>query len=258
MKVAIVDRGRTLNGYALGVLMLDTRFPRFRGDVGNAHTWPFPVRYRVVEGAVSGRIVRSEPDPSLLPLFIDGARELEADGVATITTSCGFLSVFQRELAAAVGVPVVSSALLQVPLAARLIRSDQLVGILTERPNLTDGHFAGAGWSSAEVPVVVKALPDDAVFPQLFVDQTLDDADTEVLRHELIDAAIGLQRDHPDVGAIVLECTNFVPFSQGVRRATGLPVFDHYTLVMQTYLATIGVDFLADEEVRPRTPVQDV
>jgi hypothetical protein len=246
MVVPMVNGGGTPHGYALGVLMLDTSFPRLRGDVGNARTWPFPVRYRVIEGAVTDRIMRSEPDPSLLPLFIDGARELEADGVAAITTSCGFLSVFQRQLAAAVGVPVVSSALLQVPLVARLIRSDQRVGILTERPNLTDGHFAGAGWSPVEFPVVVGALPTDAAFPKLFIDQTLDEADFEVLRHEVIDTAIRLHRDHPDVGAVVLECTNFVPFSQGVRQATGLPVFDHYTLVMQIYLATIGVDFPVD------------
>jgi hypothetical protein len=69
----------------------------------------------------------------------------------------------------------------------------------------------------------------------------------------VIDAAAGLQRDHPDVGAIVLECTNFVPFSQMVRRATGLPVFDHYTLVMQTYLVTIGTDFVDGSGYRTST-----
>jgi hypothetical protein len=251
--VAIVGRKGALRDFALGVLMLDTRFPRLLGDVGNARTWPFPVRYRVVEDAVAARIVRPEPDPSLLPRFLDGARDLEADGVTAITTSCGFLSAFQPQLAAAVGVPVVSSALLQVPLAARLIRPDQRVGILAVRPHLTDLHFAGAGWSPADVPVVVEALPDDAVFSRLFTDRTLDAADTEELSSEVIDAAAGLQRDHPDVGAVVLECTNFVPFSQMVRRATGLPVFDHYSLVMQTYLATIGTDFADDSADRTST-----
>lgn len=243
--MAIVNGGRTLYGHALGVLMLDTRFPRSCGDVGNARTWPFPVRYRVIDGAGSDRIMGSEPDQSLLQPFIDGARELVADGVAAITTSCGFLAVFQRELAAAVDVPVLSSALLQVPLAARLIRPDQRVGILTERPNLTDAHFAGAGWSPDDVPVVVMALPDDAVFPTVFIDQALE-ADTDMLRQEVVDAATRLVGDHPDVGAVVLECTNFVPFSQAMRRATGLPIFDLYTLVMQTYLATTGVDFPRD------------
>jgi hypothetical protein len=243
--VAIVKGGRTLYGHALGILMLDTRFPRLRGDVGNARTWPFPVRYRVIAGAYTGRITGAEPDRGLLRPLVDAARELEADGVAAITTSCGFFAAFQPELAAAVDVPMLTSPLLQVPLAARLIRPDQRVGILTERPNLTDAHFTGAGWSPGDVPVAVMALPDDAVFPTVFIDQALE-ADTDVLRQEMVDAATRLVRHHPDVGAIVLECSNFVPFSQAMRRATGLPVFDLYTLVMQTYLATTGMDFPSD------------
>ena len=243
--MAILRGGRTVYGNALGILMLDSRFPRARGDVGNARTWPFPVRYKVVEGATSSRIVSPAPDPSVLQPFVDGARALAADGVAAITTSCGYLAAFQRELAAAVDVPMLTSALLQVPLAARLIRPDQRVGILTERPLLTDVHLTGGGWSPGDIAVVVEALPGDAVFPTVFVDDGLE-ADTDVLRSEIVEAATGLVRNHPDVGAIVLECTNFVPFSQAVRRATGRPVFDHYTLVMQAYLATTGVDFPPD------------
>lgn len=225
--------------------MLESHFPRACGDVGNARTWPFPVRYKVVEGATTGRIVGPEPDPSLLQPFVDGARALVADGVTAITTSCGYLAAFQGELAAAVDVPVLASALLQVPLAARVIRPDQRVGVLTERPLLTDAHFDGAGWSPRDIPVVVEALPEDAAFPTVFIDDGLE-ADTDVLRREMVEAAAQLVQDHPDVGAIVLECTNFVPFSQAIRRATGRPVFDHYTLVMHAYLATTGVDFPPD------------
>src|SRR6266545_3618678 len=101
--------GRTLYGHALGVLMLDTVFPRFPGDVGNALTWPFPVRYQIVEGAFSNRIMGPDPDSELLQPFVDGARRLEAEGVRAITTSCGFLCVYQRELAAAVRIPMLTS-----------------------------------------------------------------------------------------------------------------------------------------------------
>jgi hypothetical protein len=233
---------RTLAGHALGVLMLDTAFPRAPGDVGNARTWPFPVRYRVVKGAATSRIMGREPDPSLLEPFIEGARQLEADGVAAITTSCGFLAAFQRELAAAVSVPVLTSALLQVPLVARSIGPDRCVGILTERPNLTPRHFAGVGWSPAEIPVRVAALPPGAVVPTVFIDGATE-ADSQVLETEMVAAALGLVRAFPEVGAIVLECTNFVPYSQVMRRATGVLVYDLYTLVTLTYQATVGTDF---------------
>jgi hypothetical protein len=238
----VIRGGRTLYGHTLGILMLETLAPRLPGDVGNALTWPFPVRYRIVKGADPSRIMGQQPDPALLEPFLAAARELEAEGVQAITTSCGFLAVFQREIAAAVGVPVLTSALLQVPIVARMIRPGQQVGILTERPNLTERHFEGVGWSSREIPIVVRAMPPGAAFPAVYIDNALE-ADTAVLEREAVELASGLVQEHPDVGAIVLECTNFVPFSHAMRRATGRPIFDLYTLVIQTYLATTGHDF---------------
>lgn len=234
--------GRTSHGHALGVLMLDTAFPRFPGDVGHPDTWPFPVLYEIVQGADPARIMGADPDLDLLGPFIAAARSLERSGVRAITSSCGFLAVFQRELADAVSIPVATSALLQVPMAARMIRSDRRVAIMTERANLTERHLEGAGWSSRDLPTIVRALPADAVFPKVHIDGTAR-ADPGTLEGEIVEAARGLVGDHPDVGAIVFECTNFVPFSQAVRRVTQLPVFDHYTLVMQIYEGTDGTTF---------------
>jgi hypothetical protein len=225
--------------------MLDTRFPRPPGDVGNAATWPFPVRYRIVRGAES-RVVIGDGLAMLGP-FADAARELEADGVKMITTSCGFLAVAQRELQAAVGVPVLTSSLLQVPLAARLIRPDRRVAIITSRDQLTERHFEGTGWSSKDIPVHVTVLPQDALMTNVYSSMVPEDArpeaDQEILESELVGAATRTVSEHPEVGAFVLECTNYVPYSAAIRRATGLPVFDLFTLVMQSYLATSGSEF---------------
>jgi hypothetical protein len=225
--------------------MLDTRFPRPPGDVGNAATWPFPVRYRIVRGAES-RVVIGDGLAMLGP-FADAARELEADGVKMITTSCGFLAVAQRELQAVVGVPVLTSSLLQVPLAARLIRPDQRVAIITSRDQLTERHFEGTGWSSKDIPVHVTVLPQDAlmtnVYSSMVPEAARPEADQEILESELVGAAARTVSEHPEVGAFVLECTNYVPYSAAIRRATGLPVFDLFTLVMQSYLATSGSEF---------------
>ncbi len=104
----------------LGVVMLETRFPRPRGDIGNPSTFAFPVRYRVVAGASPRRVV-VERDASLLAPFIAAARALQDEGAAAIATSCGFLALFQRELQAALAVPLWSSSLLLVgELQARL------------------------------------------------------------------------------------------------------------------------------------------
>ena len=241
----MLSGGRTLYGLAVGILMLDTRFPRPPGDVGNATTWPFPVRYRIVKGAES-RVVIGDGLKMLGP-FTEAARELEADGVKMITTSCGFLAVAQRELQAAVGVPVLTSSLLQVPLAARLIRADQRVAILTSRDQLTERHFEGTGWSSKDIPVHVTVLPQDAlmtnVYSSMVPEVARPEADQGILESDLVGAARRTVSEHPEVGAFVLECTNYVPYSAAIRRATGLPVFDLFTLVMQSYLATSGSEF---------------
>lgn len=239
----LLTGGRTVYGLAMGVLMMDTKFPRAPGDTGNAVTWPFPVSYRVVRGAVAERLAQPEPDTELLAPFLDGVRELEAEGVRAITTSCGFLAVYQRELAAAVSIPVFSSSLLQVPLAASGIRPDQQIGIITARAVLTERHFQGAGWSSSDIPVVQVAPAEDSHFCATFVGDGLE-ADIERLHREVADVTTRLMGEHPTVGAIVLECANFAPFSQTVRRTAGVPVFDLYTLGMHAYLATSGPEFL--------------
>ena len=237
-----LEGGRTLYGLELGVLMLDTRFPRLPGDVGNAETWPFPAHYAVVKGADPSRIMGKDPDPALLAPFVEAARDLERLGVRAITTSCGFLAIFQQELQAALSVPMLSSALLQVPFVSRVIGPGKRVGILTERANLTERHFNGVGWSAKDIPVHVVAMPEGAVFPTVFIDNHAT-ADAAVLEHEMLELSRSALKQHPDIGAFVLECTNFVPFSQAMRRASRLPVYDLYTLVMQTFLATAAPDF---------------
>src|SRR3954462_13423119 len=95
----IARGGKALYGAPLGILMLEAKFPRIPGDMGNATTWPFPVLYRVVKGASPEQVVLNEA-AGLLPAFLDAAAELVGVGAEAITTNCGFQSLFQRELAA--------------------------------------------------------------------------------------------------------------------------------------------------------------
>ena len=84
--------GKTVYGATVGILMLETRFPRIPGDMGNALTWPFPVQYRVVRGASPDRVVRGDPR-ELTDAFIAAGRDLVAAGCDGITTNCGFLAL---------------------------------------------------------------------------------------------------------------------------------------------------------------------
>ncbi len=213
----------------VGIIMLDTVFPRIIGDVGNPATFGFPVRYKTVAGAGVDRIVLN-PDRTLIKPFIRAGRELSREGAGAISTSCGFLALFQRELSHALDVPVFSSSLLQVPLAASVIGKDRKVGIITARKaSLTDHHLAAVGIEN--YPLAIAGMDDSREFSAVFIHgkQRLDQAQCQ---KEVAAVTARLVQDHPDVGAIVLECTNLPPYAAAVRRAAGgLPVFDITTLV---------------------------
>src|SRR5712691_11794663 len=140
-----VRGGQNIFGHSVGILMLDTQFPRIPGDMGNAATFDFPVLYHRVAGASPDRVVR-RGQRELLPAFVEGARSLEREGVRAVTTNCGFLAKFQAELAAAVSIPVFTSSLMLVPLVQRMLPPGRAVGILTvNASSLGAAHLAGAG-----------------------------------------------------------------------------------------------------------------
>lgn len=220
--------GKTVYGATLGILMLNTRFPRIPGDIGNAASWPFPVQYKIVPSATPDNVVRRDPGP-LLDAFIEAGRELVALGCDGIATNCGFLVPFQDAMAAALGVPVASSSLLQAPMIQRTLPKDQSVGILTiSSQTLSAGHLAAAG-IDAQIPIEGTGAQSH------FTTQILDDAaeiDIAQARADNVTAATRLVATHPQVGAILLECTNMVPFAADIRKATGRPVFSIYSYLL--------------------------
>lgn len=230
-----VQGGYNLYGYAVGILVLDTQFPRIPGDMANAATFPFPVRYHRVEGASPDLVVR-QGARELLPAFIEGVRFLEREGVRAISTNCGFLAKFQRELAAAVSVPVFTSSLMLVPMVHRMLPPGKTVGVLTvDATSLTPADFAGAG-ITAEIPLAVAGLETEREFSRVLLGNQLV-LDVEIARREHVRVARQLCAEHPEVGAIVLECTNMPPYRADIQAATGLPVFDIVHLVQMVHTA---------------------
>jgi Asp/Glu/hydantoin racemase len=211
----------------LGILMLDTRFPRILGDVGNAETWNFPVQYSVVTGATPQAVVREDTGP-LVEAFIAQGRQLVAEGCAGIATTCGFLALIRPRLAATLGVPVAASALEQAAQIRGMLAPDRTLGILTiSKRSLSPAHLAAAG------------APDDThvagVEETGFAETILGnhpDLDVPRARSELVEAARRLCSDAPATGAILLECTNMVPYAPDIRAATGLPVFSIYSYLI--------------------------
>ena len=210
----------------LGVIMLETRFPRLPGDIGNPASFAWPVRYHVVKGASPSRVIH-EGARGLVEPFIDAARQLAAEGCTAITTSCGFLALHQPELAAAVDVPLAASSLCQVAGIAAGLPADRRVGVLTIAADaLSAAHFRAVG-ADPTTPVFGVAPDGEFVRAILGNQATMDAA---LLHGEVLEAGRRLLACHPELGAIVLECTNMPPYSHALRQATGLPVYDVLTL----------------------------
>ena len=220
--------GKSLYGARVGILMLDTRFPRIPGDMGNAATWPFPVLYKVVPGASPRRVVHDKA-AGLLDSFLDAAEELVRLGADGITTTCGFLSLFQREIAAHVGVPVATSSLMQIPLIERVLPPGKRVGVLTvSAGNLTGEHLLAAG---ADPATSVVGTDNGGEFTRVMIndEERLDAAAAE---GDILAAGHALVTSHPDVGAVLIECTNMVPYARALSERLRLPVFSIYTFVI--------------------------
>ncbi len=236
----IAQGGQALYGAPLGILMLEARFPRIHGDMGNGGTWPFPVLYRVVPGASPEKVVLNGA-AGLLPDFIAAAQDLVRLGAEAITTNCGFLSLFQREIAAAVGVPVATSSLMQVPWVQAMLPPGRRVGLLTvSGATLTPRHLEAAG---VPLDIPVMGTEHGREFFRVLIKAEKDDLDIDLAEQDILAAGRALVARHPEIGAIVLECTNMPPYAAALRRALRLPVYDIYAMISYFHAGLRPRDF---------------
>src|SRR6202158_5308353 len=194
----IARGGKAVYGAPLGILMLEARFPRIPGDMGNGTTWPFPVLFRVVRGASPERVVL-QGATGLLPDFVAAAKDLVDLGAEGITTNCGFLSIFQKEIAAAIGVPVATSALMQVPWVQATLPPGKRVGLVTvSGSTLTPAHLEGAG-VPLDTPMV--GTESGREFFRVLIKAEKDDMDVALAEQDVVEAGKHLVADNPELGA---------------------------------------------------------
>jgi hypothetical protein len=137
-------------------------------------------------------------------------------------------------MAAAVTIPVFTSSLLLVPLVHRMLPAGRRVGLMTvNAASLAPEHLAGAG-IGPDVPLAVAGMEGEKEFTRVLLGDELE-LDVDLAREEHVRVARRLVAEHPDIGAIVLECTNMPPYTADIQRETGLPVFDITTLVRMAH-----------------------
>ena len=217
-------RGQVAYGYSIGIACLEYHLPFIPGDVGNASTYDFPVLYREVKGATFDAIIVRQ-DPAMGPLILAAAEDLVRQGVRAVTSDCGYFGAYQREVADALPVPVFLSSLMQAPLILSMLGPRRKLAVLVANgASLSRRVLERIGLDDTS-RIIFRGLEDKPEFRRTVLEEcgTLD---VGAVEREVVDAALELQAEHPEIGAFLLECSDLPPYSAAVQAATGLPVFD--------------------------------
>ncbi len=209
--------------FRLGVVQLNTRFPRLPGDIGNPQSFPFPVVYRRVDAATVAAVVRdgAVAEEAARALVAAAQALAEDDGVSLIATSCGFLGALQTRLERAVPVPVIASAFALLPFLRQVYGETATIGVLTfDAQRLGAAHFGH--WS--DTGTLVEGIEGGELHRVIAAD--LPELNREAAEAEVCAAGKRLLVRGPEVAAILLECTNLSPYRQALAKATGRPVYD--------------------------------
>lgn len=233
------NKGQVNYGESIGILMLDTFVPFIPGDVGNASTFPFPVRYQKIDGLTYQKL--QEQKEKALPQLIEAGQQLKKAGVRAVTGDCGFMIPYQDEIAEALQIPVFTSSLLQLSFIEKIISRQKKIGVITaESAQLDDSLLLAAGATPERVEII--GLENKFYFSQAVLEET-GTLNSEQLEKETVEAARELLHRNPAVSAVLLECSSLAPYAKTVQEAVQLPVFDYVTMIELVHRSLVKPNF---------------
>jgi Asp/Glu/hydantoin racemase len=221
--------GRRVGGIAIGVIQLSANIPMIPGNMGNASTFQFPLMYQ--EMKVTGDMVVSDkPHPEVLRRSIEAGKKLEQQGVRAVVGNCGFFANYQQGIAEALDVPFFGSSLLQIPLILLSLRRNEKLGIITaDGPKLIGAPAMENSGLTDRNRVVVYGAEKTSQMKRILA--TEGAYNPRIFETELVEIAKTMVADHPDIGAILLECTELPPHARAIQKAVGMPVWGFPSMV---------------------------
>ncbi len=230
------QKGQVSSGEAIGILLLETSVPFIPGDVANATTYAFPVRFQKVKGFSVQRALSK--DPSVYDDLRQAAGDLVQQGVRAVTGDCGFMGIHQKKLARELDVPVFLSSLLQISFITLLIGENAKVGIITADAKSLNNDLLAAVGVSDPTNLVIGGLEDKQAFYRFAIEET-GSLDVVAVEKEVVTVARNMVADHPQIRAILLECSLLPPYAAAVQAAVNLPVFDYITMINYVFAAVV-------------------
>jgi len=234
-----IPKGQAIAGNAIGILVLDLWYPYLPGNVANASTYNFPVQYKILRGSTIPQILSA--DPTLLDLIVEGGRELEKQGARAIVGACGYFGNYQKEAAAILDVPVFLSSVLQIPIIRRGLKPNQKVGVICAvADSLTPKLLSQCGIDDLS-NIVIAGAQDLPEFQNIL--QCTGSFNSYEIEQQLVELVKQLVNNNPDMGAILLECSDMPPYAWAIQNAVKLPVLDFTTLINWVYNTVVRRPF---------------
>ncbi len=239
-------------GMGLGIIILDDVYPGFPGDVRNASAYPFPIQYEIAVGVDIKLLCYAEDKSPCLEPIQRAAKKLERMGCRAIAAECGYFAYFQKEVADHVDVPVFMSSLLQVPWAQQLVGPNRVVGVLMSEsrdfPCLTERHLESVGIIPGTNYVLGSSMDPGVLveFEHLWTEEKRTDPPSAIYdkaQAEFVPIAVDFFHQHPNMGAMVLECTGFQPIARAIQREIDIPIFSWGTLLDFAYSVVVHRDY---------------
>jgi len=226
-------KGRYIYGPTVGILQLPANIPMMPGDMGNPTTFAFPVLYELIEEIDPFWVLAAEPHPVVLEKCIAACKRLTMQGVRSIIGNCGFFANYQPEVSKSLdpGVQFFNGSLMQVPMLLTSVGSDKKVGILTASKKLLEPSPAlkNSGVRDEDMSRIVIYGNEDGEQMKRITGET-GSFNPKALEKELVELAKTMVNEHPDVGAVVLECTEFPPYAHAIQNAIRRSVWDFVTM----------------------------
>ena len=214
----------------LGVIRLDYDYPPSPGDIDHPESYDYPVEYRVVKGLTFEMCQGGKMTPEVETNFVEAIKYFDAQGFSCIAGDCGFMLWFQSLARQHTTKPIFLSSLAHLPAVTCAYGPKEKIAIFTANSAslalMRELIREQCGVDSEGERFVIVGCEDVPGFEAVAAG---DKVDVVAVTPGIVAKAKAVLAADPAIKAILMECTELPQFSDAVRVATGLPVYDAIT-----------------------------